>query len=236
MNNWNQGASSGGSGARLFQERVLEHPVISIFGVLAPFGRFLVPFWTVGFWRVPKSTIFFFKRRMRYHNGRPEIVRKRFSHYMQINRFRRSGKSTENGGPNCIVDAERHRRTPRHWPFQLRLFVWGCWVCVRPIQCATLAPPWHPLHWHRKRQKKHARNINISSKWNKKIDAKMISKWIKHITKSYNKSSLCFRSVSRGQKCLRTFSRGICLGTYFGIIFSNISKKLHPKRQPKIYT
>ena len=46
-----------------------------------------------------------------------------------------------------------------HGPFQLGPCVRGCWVCVRPIQCATLAPPWHPLHWHRKRKKHHARNI-----------------------------------------------------------------------------
>ena len=38
---------------------------------------------------------------------------------------------------------------PGHWSFPLGPFVSGCWVCVRPIQCATLAPPWHPLHWHR---------------------------------------------------------------------------------------
>ena len=35
---------------------------------------------------------------------------------------------------------------------------------MRPIQCATLVPPWHPLHWHRKRQNKHTPHLRKS--WN----------------------------------------------------------------------
>ena len=54
-----QGASSGGSGARLFQERVLEHLSNSTFDVVAPLGRFWVPCWTpLDFEGVLKSIIF----------------------------------------------------------------------------------------------------------------------------------------------------------------------------------
>ena len=42
--------------------------------------------------------------------------------------------------PKVIVNAERHRRTPRHWPFQLRLFLFRLlgFVCGR-----FTARPWH---------------------------------------------------------------------------------------------
>ena len=39
----------------------------------------------------------------------------------------------------AIVDAERPRRTPRLWPFQVGRFVVGCGLGLWPIQCATLA-------------------------------------------------------------------------------------------------
>ena len=49
-------------------------------------------------------------------------------------------KLIEKGVPKVIVNAERHRRTPRHWPFQLRLFLFRLlgFVCGR-----FTARPWH---------------------------------------------------------------------------------------------
>ena len=110
------------------------------------------------------------------------------------------------------------------WPFRLRLFVWGCWVCVRPIQCATLAPPWHPLQWHRKRQKKHTRNIKHTLKW--------VPKSMPGRQQFDQKSSLRFRSVLATKKSQCSLSCGqiwIHFGSHFQLKVEIRDSKINTK-------
>ena len=59
MKNVTRSASGGVSGARLFQERVFEHVLISAFDVLAPFDRFGVPLWPHWIFKgIPESHFF----------------------------------------------------------------------------------------------------------------------------------------------------------------------------------
>ena len=102
---------------------------------------------------------------------------------------------------------------PDFRPFQVRLFMLGCWVCLRPIQCATLAGTGHAGIFDSK-------TIKIQPTWTKngsKIDAKSI--------KNHQKIRFAFWERFWWFSGSHFPQKGCFGGALFGAIFGQKSKK-----------